>query len=396
MIGAMITTGVAGASWRADVTPWGAVRPWDGSPTLDWFVAADDRWHVPSREPAVRQQRMSGTAVVETRVRVPTGDAVQRVYSVADAGGLTVVEVENDSTLPIAIAFSGRDGVLTDRPVAAVPIEGIELPPSAFVLPVGHRATVRVAIAHDPSRAARLPAGLPTASQVVSGWRLLTSTASRLELPAADRGEALAEAVTAARCELVLGVCPSRADDPAAFAVAIGELFRIGDLSGVGDGDVVADLADAVAAFAPTPGWDCDVALDAARRVFAAAGESRAVGDVERIVRRRERTPRGRRRRPTACGASRGSRRGWSVMARCCRTACRPGGWAPTSRCSDCRSEPRSRIDYAVRWHGERPAVLWDVTGEPVELTAPVLDPGWRTVDAKGEVLWPAPTASFS
>ena len=57
---------------------------------------------------------------------------------------------------------------------------------------------------------------------------------------------------------------------------------------------------------------------------------------------------------------------------------------------------PRSRIDYAVRWHGERPAVLWDVTGEPVELTAPLLDPGWRTGDAKGEALWPAPTASFS
>ena len=392
----MITTGVAGASWRGDVTPWGAVQPWDGSPALDWFVAADDRWHVPSREPAVRQQRMSGTAVVETRVRVPTGDAVQRVYSVADAGGLTVVEVENESTLPFAIAFSGRDGVLTDRAVAALPIEGIELPPSAFVLPVGHRATVRVAIAHDPSRVARLPAGLPNVAQVVSGWRLLTSTASRLELPAADHGETLADAVTAARCDLVLGVGPSRADDPAAFAVAVGELFRIGNLPGIGGrGEVVADLADAVAMFAPTAGWSCDVALDAARRVFAAAGEGRAVGDVERIVNARERTmrPAG---RQTVCGASRGSRRGWFVMARCCRTACPPGGSVRTSRCSGCRSGRGSRIDYAVRWHGERPAVLWDVTGEPAELTAPLLDPGWSTVEAKGEVLWPAPKVSFS
>ena len=80
----MSTTGVAGGSWRADVTPWGAIEPWDGSPSLDWYVAADDRWHVPSREPAVRQVRLSGTAVVETRVRVPTGDAVQRVFSIAD------------------------------------------------------------------------------------------------------------------------------------------------------------------------------------------------------------------------------------------------------------------------------------------------------------------------
>jgi hypothetical protein len=40
--------------------------------------------------------------------------------------------------------------------------------------------------------------------------------------------------------------------------------------------------------------------------------------------------------------------------------------------------------------------VLWDVTGDPVELTAPLLDPGWSTVEATGEVLWPVPTASFS
>ena len=157
MIAAKITTGVAGGSWRADVTPWGAIEPWDGSSRLDWFVAADDRWHVPSREPAVRQRRLSGTAVVETRVRVPTGDAVHRVYSVADSRGLTVVEVENDSSLPIAVAFAGRDDVLTDRPSGAAPIAGIELPPPAFVLPVGHHSSVRVAIAHDPSHAAGLP-----------------------------------------------------------------------------------------------------------------------------------------------------------------------------------------------------------------------------------------------
>jgi hypothetical protein len=40
--------------------------------------------------------------------------------------------------------------------------------------------------------------------------------------------------------------------------------------------------------------------------------------------------------------------------------------------------------------------VLWDVAGDPVELTAPLLDPGWRSRDAKGEVLWPAPAASFT
>ena len=75
----------------------------------------------------MRQVRVEGTAVTETRVRVPRGDVVQHVYTVADAGGLTVVEVTNESTLPVAIAFGRRD-VLTERPIVDVPIEGIELP----------------------------------------------------------------------------------------------------------------------------------------------------------------------------------------------------------------------------------------------------------------------------
>ena len=85
----MTCTGVAGGQWRATITGWGAVEPWDGSPAIDWFVAADDRWHRPQHETSTRQTVLQGTPVVETRVRIPGGDAVHRVYSVADAGGLT-------------------------------------------------------------------------------------------------------------------------------------------------------------------------------------------------------------------------------------------------------------------------------------------------------------------
>ena len=95
----MTTTGVVGAQWRATVTPWGAVEPWNGSSVVDWFVAADDRWHRPKHEASTRQTVLGGTPVVETRVRIPSGDAVQRVYSVADSGGLTIIEVTNDSTI---------------------------------------------------------------------------------------------------------------------------------------------------------------------------------------------------------------------------------------------------------------------------------------------------------
>src|SRR3954451_16661364 len=152
----MITTGVVGQRWRASVTPWGALEAWDGSPVLDWYVADDDRWHVPRNEGAVRQARVDGTPVVETRLRVPGGDVVQTIYSCADVGGLTVIEVLNESSLPVAVAFDRRD-VLTERPIADVPIEGIDLSPTSFVMPVGHRARTRIAVTHGAPGGGRLP-----------------------------------------------------------------------------------------------------------------------------------------------------------------------------------------------------------------------------------------------
>jgi hypothetical protein len=44
-----------------------------------------------------------------------------------------------------------------------------------------------------------------------------------------------------------------------------------------------------------------------------------------------------------------------------------------------------------VRWHGERPAVLWEQTDPGTDLTAPVCAPDWHTTELRGEALWPAP-----
>jgi hypothetical protein len=49
------------------------------------------------------------------------------------------------------------------------------------------------------------------------------------------------------------------------------------------------------------------------------------------------------------------------------------------------------RVSYAVRWHGERPALLWELVPHdgvgPVRLTAPGLDPLWSSTDSAGEAL---------
>ena len=48
------------------------------------------------------------------------------------------------------------------------------------------------------------------------------------------------------------------------------------------------------------------------------------------------------------------------------------------------------RLSFAVRWHGTRPAVLWELherDGAPVTLRARGLDPDWSTTQPKGEAL---------
>jgi hypothetical protein len=384
----VITTGVTGQPWRASISEWGAIEPWDATPPLNWFVAADDRWHVPADEATVRQRRIDGTPVTETRLRVPTGDVVQRTFSTADAGGLTIVEVENESTMPVAVAFDRRD-VLTERPVVDVPIEGIDLPGQAFVTPIAHTASIRVAIVHGEQRSGRLPSGVASSMQVVRGWASLTDRASRFVLPDGERGAGLAEVVTAERCEVALGSIPQASDDAAGYVLALGELVRLGE----SPDHWLAELADAVEHLGPDPSWDATVALGVADRVLAGAGERRARRDLERIV--AGRSPVATPDRPPA-----GVRAiAWLESSLASAGALMPDGlpveWlgqpvevygVPTS--------PVSAVSYALRWHGERPAIIWEQTGGPIELTAPIVAPDWRTSERSGEALWPRPTVA--
>lgn len=380
----MVTTGVTGSRWRASITPWGGLVPWDGEP-LGWYVAADDRWHDPATEPAVRQRRIDGTPVTETRVRVPNGDVVQRIYSVVDAGGLTIVEVENESTLPVAVAFDRR-GVLTERPIGDVPIEGIDLPAAAFVLPLGHRATVRIGVPHGSPAEGRLPARLPTATQVVRGWTTLSERASRFVLPDGERGSALAERIAAERSELALGAVPHAADDPVGYCLALGELARMGERLE----HWLPELVDAVAAVGPEPGWEGDVALAAADRVLAASDERRARGDLARIVGRR--TPAS----PPAAVPDGLRAVPWVERLVATGGEILPAGLPPAwlGQPLEVYGVPTvgaATVSFAIRWHGSRPAVLWEQAGGPIELTSPVLAPEWRSAAPTGEELWPPP-----
>ncbi|OWY61569.1 hypothetical protein B7486_63110, partial [cyanobacterium TDX16] len=99
--------GTLGSPHLALVDGVGGVAPAHAGWVLEWWVGADDRWHVPSDERAVRQHLVGGAPVVETAMRIPSGDAVHRVWAVPGPGGPTVVvEVENTSPVPVALALA--------------------------------------------------------------------------------------------------------------------------------------------------------------------------------------------------------------------------------------------------------------------------------------------------
>lgn len=381
----MSTIGVLGGRWRATVTPAGCIEPWDGSATLDWRIAADDRWHVPADEPTVRQRRIDGAPVLETRIKVPSGDAVHRVWCVADGGGLTIVEIENDSTMPFAVAFT-RNDLLSSRPPSNVAIQGIELPPNSVVVPVGHRSTVRIALSHDAPAAGPLPEKVSSSMQVARGWTSVIDAAGRMVLPDA----VLLERIAQLRGELALNGPVEPDTDAVGFLLDVGQLVRLGERAEPWVPDVAAAVADAARRGAT---WDSVASLDAAGLVLARADEPRGLRDLLRMRRRVEGAF------PT--GAPAGRELAWHEqrMARALGdgtaellSAGIPTAWLGSNfEVYGLPIGPQSTVSYALRWHGERPAVLWEIEGPVVPLTAAAVAPEWSTAEAKGEALWPAP-----
>lgn len=383
----MVTTGVLGGRWRAAVSEGGSIEPWDGSPVLQWHVAADDRWHSPATEAAVRQTRIDGTPVVETRLRIPKGDAIQRVWSVADHGGLTIIEVENASPIGIVVAFT-RSDLLLPRSVTA-PIAGIELPSGSVALPVGHHSSVTVALPHGPTSLTSLPSITPMVG-VVRGWTQVVERAGRYLLP----DTTLSERVTAARSELALCGAPDAV--PLETLLALGHLARMGEPAH----DLVPEVAELVNVVARRGerGWLLDAALDAADTVLQLAHDQRASSDLERVRQRcasHAELPAEMPSPPMHLLAWVDRRLARTVAS---RVSLLPDGmpddwWGLNLEAYRVPTVGADAVSFAVRWHGFRPAVLWDQHGAHHALTSSFA-PDWVSTDDKGETLWPEPASS--
>jgi hypothetical protein len=377
----MTVVGVLGSPRRAEVDQRGRVVLPTGV-RVDWIVGADDRWHVASADVAVRQRRAGPAPAVETAMRIPSGDAVHRVYGVGGRGDLVVVEVENASPAPFVLGVvvqGGRDlrvegglvridgspaliaaraparwsaGAVGAAASAAMagnatgePLAHVRAPEIVLLWPVTHRTLARFALVLDPQvdgAEITTPAALPSIDDVVAGWRAQLARGMRVELP----DEALQSVVDAARADALLGAAATTRPD----ARLLGALEDWGF------------DAEAAAAWARA-GWRARrQARSRARRSSPGGGD--VLGEVRAALVRE---------RGNVIEALPGLR----------------AEWRGTSL--DVRDAPTriGRLSYSVRWHGEHPALLWELS-EPaagVTLTAPALDAAWSTAELAGETL---------
>jgi hypothetical protein len=278
----MTDLGVLGAGRLGAVDASGGVRPDGAGWTLRWLIGAEDRWHVPPVEAAVRQAQVGDTPVVETRVRVTGGDVVHHAYGVTGPGGASalVVEITNETPVPVAIALvvDGASRVVPERSGDVVFVDDrhrvrLPRPPSTWVnptafLPLAHKATLRAVIAigdevPDPTK-------LPEADRVAAGWRTQADIGTRWSVPeptisaaaAAARGflllhqpSDLAGAALVAEARHLLAL-----PDETGTRRALADRQRLSGGFDDGTGSVAA-TGQALVALGPTPDPDLDAVV---------------------------------------------------------------------------------------------------------------------------------------
>ena len=399
----MRAVGVRGAAWSAGVSAWGDLFVEDQE-RLRWFIAADDRWYRPSRETTVRQREVSGVPVIETRIKVPGGDAVQRVYGVANFGGAIVVEIYNDSSLPFAVAFD-RGDIATMREPSPTGVQGIDLPAGSVVFPVGHHATMRAAIlVNGDSR--QISAGelesLPSFEQVERGWLAALQISSRVDVPDLSWSSVL----TSQRCKVLLSNSAELTESSDINLVVDllldrAERVRLGDKPAQWVDEVAVATERILKQCAKTQSvqWFEERALLGAGMVLNRAGESRGLQDFVSVWSRLAEAGRisdlalaspeiaGTVRQIAWIESQLVAQRRDGVIEIC------PCGidksWLGVNfECHKLLASPEQVISYAVRWHGEKPALLWEIDG-PVgaKVAASAIDRTFSSTEMRGETL---------
>jgi hypothetical protein len=369
--------GVLGRPGRAEVDEHGAVWSADGAWRLEWMVAdVTGSWRSVARHVG-RHQAIDGTPVFETALRVTGGDVRQRVWRSSTRTGSR--SSKSRTTRPSRSRSRSRCGT---RPFGRLRSPG-----------AGSRG---------PGRRSRRRSRLPDPSPGRGGSGCPCSERSNVASARADRGASVGRMASArGTWRTARGArWPARRFSLASAACSLG----------VGGARRAASRHGARWRLArQTVDMPVEVIAAPAQRLPIeplGAGPARVRALVEAHPPRRGRGAPGIGRRRACSIAARATlrcrgrrrsraRRGRTVVPRIgCRGRERsvellrewPAEWVGAASLP-IRSRTRwGEVSFAVRWHGERPALLWECEA-PVTLCAPSLDAAWQSRNQRGEAL---------
>lgn len=496
--------GVLDSSTPAKVDTAGLVQLHGADWSLDWWIGADDRWYLPAREATIRQKRLSHGPVVETAMRIPSGDAKQRTYAATISGRQVIVlEVENDSPVPVALGLAirpyGLDGdpkpMLVSLVGETLAINGTQLlrlprepnefgrsasdivdtatqgrlltegdqvvgsPNTGVVLyPLPHRTTLRFVL---DVGAATPGTAVPGPDDVAKGWSTIIDRGGRFSFP--DPGLTQQAGVARSRLLSSAATLPRRV---AALEPGSGQVLEALALSGA-VGEILGSLGAVAGSFVPRlPGSASDAAAvvagvgraarladdqpmaeallepltqltylveksgDHASAKEAFQGLARLLFTVDQpepaadLLRRSAEASQkdGNQAGPSAQASVPGS---LDELTRLAEEASASGSWGADDEAAAARfwlgarslliddqpsgirllplfphawkggqvevhgaATSHGLLSFGIRWHGYRPALLWDLECEtPVSISCPGLDPTWSTTEARGETL---------
>ncbi len=338
---------------------------------IEWRVIAEDRFHDPTYSTTLRRLPSDGV-VVETAMRIASGDIIERIYASKDH---TIIEFENATPAACAVAVivdgdirivvadrapmqwcAGADVAtvssrLSGNETSAPPVlSGSEL--VGLVWPVAHRTTLRIAI--GPSGV--VVADLPAAEDVLRGW--VPHLRRGLTVDIDDR--VVQNAIDAARVGALVAapgvdLATARALEDWGFdAEAAAAWEKLGYL----DRRRLRRSRDSGANV-----WET---LTAALEINDGIGLLNAAHDV----------------------AIRDSGSSVDLFPHF------PAAWLGLGIALNNVPLRRGSMSVVLRWHGNRPALLWECEGD-FAITASKLSPEFCSDAKSGEVLLPEPVAEL-
>jgi hypothetical protein len=412
------TVGILGQPWRATVTTAGDVYPWDEVEAIRWYVAADDRWHIPTDEVAVRQRSIEGAPVLETRLRIPGGDVIQRIWVASGRQGSSalMMEFENDSPMAIAIAID-RQNLLVSRLVAVRsvsgewPAPGLDIPREPTVIPVGHRTSARAALITAGTATELQVADFADWSAVVRGWVALSEQASNFKI--ADLRDSLRvdELIVAERTEIALNPteCSDEPQEAVRWLEEQRELKRMKLNEEFDESDLVelAGAIEAISRAVKRGRLSTALALKGmnSARYLLGTEQERAVEDLRKLVAKMVGTKKATLMSMLSRAATDSSSASaepmviseleseFAIMTDDDCITLLPNGMKPERLGVQFEAHGLAlgaefRVSFAVRWHGPNAAVIWEIEG-PRDITLRSgVDHSWVSSHLTGEALW--------